>query len=251
MRKFPPQKLCEKFNNKFMKKLMKFSLFVTGFLVGLASVHGQTFAAEGSLLSEEEKIMGRVFMKAEILEKDILKISVMAADMQSPILGTAFHLNYEGDRLKFLRYDPGEFLERGGDPVYLVKDYPEKENLVFGETLRRDDSFPAGGGEIASFYFQITGEKKFVFSFQDGVVSTMNTVRQDLDRIVWEDFSFDENAKEKIGEEKIDKAESGWNFLTQWSGKKFLFTLVGLSFMASIGMIFLLKKSREKSVNFK
>ncbi len=240
-----------KFNNKIMKKLVKIVLFFVGFWVGLFSVTGSSFAADASLLTEEEKVMGRVFMKGEILGKDILKISVMAADMQSSILGAAFHLNYEGDRLKFLRYDPGEFLERGGDPVYLVKDFPEKENLVFGETLRRDDSFPAGGGEIASFYFQIIGERKFIFGFQDGVISTMNTVRQDLDRIVWEDFSFDENAKKKIVEEKIDKTESGWNFLTQWSGKKFLFTLVGLSFMASIGMIFLLKKSREKSVNFK
>lgn len=150
---------------------------------------------EESEISVESKASGSVDMQAEPLDHDILKISVMTIDMSTPVLGLAFHLNYDGEKIKFLKYEPGDFLEQGGDPFYLVQNDEKKNKIIFGETLRRDNQFPTGGGKIADFYFQIEKREPLNFKFQQGSVSTLDTVRQDIDKIVWHDLSLDKNGK--------------------------------------------------------
>jgi len=106
-------------------------------------------------------------------------------------------LSYDPEVLGFLRYDPGSFLERGGDPFYLVSAMAgpggeEIGKIVFGETLRRGDQYPVGDGLIAGFYFQELssdvrdGTGSFKFEFENGVVSTLDTVRQDIDGVLFE-----------------------------------------------------------------
>lgn len=146
----------------------------------------------------------KVSIKGFFLDHDIVKISINASNMQTPVLGLAFHLNYDKELLTFLRYDPGDFLEKGGDPFYLVSNSAGSANsasstaseLIFGETLRRDDSFPIGDGEIASFYFQELdrSQEKYSFEFENGVVSTLDTVRQDIDNIQFENLILDKNS---------------------------------------------------------
>ena len=138
---------------------------------------------------------GSVDMQAEPLDHDILKISVMTIDMSTPVLGLAFHLNYDGEKIKFLKYEPGDFLEQGGDPFYLVQNDAKKNKIIFGETLRRDNQFPTGGGKVADFYFQVSKREPLNFNFKQGAVSTLDTVRQDIDKIVWNDLSLDKNGK--------------------------------------------------------
>jgi len=134
----------------------------------------------------EDVYMGEMALEGEFLDGNLLKISIVAGDMMQPVLGIAFNLNFESEDLDFLKYEPGEFLERGGDPFYLVKN--EESRVIFGETLRREDSFPVGRGIVAEFYFQILEENEFNFSFYNGVVSTLDVVRQDIDKILWEDL---------------------------------------------------------------
>ena len=138
---------------------------------------------------------GTLDMIAEPLDHDILKISVMTIDMSTPVLGLAFHLNYDGEKIKFLKYEPGDFLEQGGDPFYLVQNDAKKNKIIFGETLRRDNQFPTGGGKVADFYFQVSKREPLNFNFKQGAVSTLDTVRQDIDKIVWNDLSLDKNGK--------------------------------------------------------
>jgi len=133
---------------------------------------------------------GKVYMEGEFLNNDLLKISVRADEIDEEVLGIAFNLIYEKEKLQFVRYLPGEFLELGGDPFYLVKDTDGK--IVFGETLRRSDYFPAGSGEIAAFYLQIKDGEEFAFSFEKGTLSTFNEVRQDLINIFWEPYHIGE-----------------------------------------------------------
>lgn len=152
---------------------------------------------------------GSIDMQAEPLDHDILKISVMSIDMSTPVLGLAFHLNYEGGKIKFLKYEPGDFLEQGGDPFYLVQNDAEKNQIVFGETLRRDNKFPKGGGKIADFYFQIAKKEPLNFNFKQGAVSTLDTVRQDIDKIVWNDLSLDKNGKKITDEILSETLNSG------------------------------------------
>lgn len=154
---------------------------------------------------------GSVVMQAEPLDHDILKISVMTIDMSTPVLGMAFHLNYDGKKIKFLKYEPGDFLEQGGDPFYLVQNDAKKNQIVFGETLRRDDKFPNGSGKIADFYFQISKREPLNFNFKQGAVSTLDTVRQDIDKIVWNDLSLDKNGRKITDEILSDTLNDGQN----------------------------------------
>lgn len=137
--------------------------------------------------------MGRIWMENEFLDGDLMKISVKASDLLSPVLGMAFHLNYDKDKIVFLRYEPGEFLEKGGDPFYMVKNLPDQNKIVFGETLRHEDSFPLGDGIIVNLYFQILNDSEWKFVFDRGVVSGPDASRQDIDKISWEDLDVAKN----------------------------------------------------------
>lgn len=177
---------------------------------------GDGWFVDGNAVDENEKIfdgeiIGTVAMSHEFLDGDILKISVYARDMVMPILGLAFHLNYDGEKIKFLKYEPGEFLEIGGDPFYLVQNDEQKNEIVFGETLRRNDNFPLGEGLIVDFYFQIFERKAMNFEFKNGVVSTLDVVRQDINEIIWENLSLDKNGKRIVKEIKNDSGDNELN----------------------------------------
>ncbi len=198
-------------------------------------------------------VMGKVFMEGEFLDGDILKISVLSQDMIQPVLGIAFHLKYDFDFLKFLKYEPGEFLERGGDPFYLVENKDGK--LIFGETLRREDSFPVGGDVIADFYFQIVEEDEFNFTFENGVVSTLDVVRQDLDRIIWEDLISERDQGDGyLLASDYQNSVFGKDGFSNLSSV-FSLLVVVLAIVAALVLIFSLKKQEKKrpesSVNFK
>lgn len=141
----------------------------------------------GECLAEEIEYEGEVSLGAEFLDGDILKISVLVDGKETPLIGGAFHLDFDELKLAFLRYDPGEFFERGGDPFYMVQDRGGK--LFFGVTLRRGDSFPVGDGRVSDFYFQILEDEAFSFVFENGVLSNLDVVRQDLKNVLWEDLN--------------------------------------------------------------
>jgi hypothetical protein len=177
---------------------------------------------------------GTMYMQGEKLDGDILQISILAKDMTTPVLGIAFHLKYEKDKLAFLKYDPGNFLEIGGDPFYLVKNDEKTNEVIFGETLRRDDSFPLGGEKVTDVYFQILSGDKFSFEFKNGIVSTLDTIRQDIDLIAWENFMFDKNAKTiadgSIGEASVLASSSqNWSFV--WTAVIILFSAIPISYL--------------------
>ncbi len=169
--------------------------------INLISLSGQSYAYEFEDWSDEDALtesnteisesdpefLGRVYMQGEFLDKDIIKVSVITEDMVVPVLGIAFHLVYDPQKLSFLRYDPGAFLEIGGDPYYLVQNNQNK--VIFGSTLRKDDAFPVGGANLSNLYFQIIKGDSFNFEFSNAVVSTLDTVRQDIDPIDWQNLS--------------------------------------------------------------
>ncbi|MCX6734303.1 MAG: hypothetical protein NTZ25_00130 [Candidatus Peregrinibacteria bacterium] len=179
---------------------------------------------------------GSIDMQAEPLDHDILKISVMTIDMSTPVLGMAFHLNYDGDKIKFLKYEPGDFLEQGGDPFYLVQNDAKKNQIVFGETLRRDDKFPKGSGKVADFYFQISKRELLNFNFKQGAVSTLDTVRQDIDKIVWNDLSLDKNGKKITDEILSDTLNSGQNIEVEDVNSPANFGIILVMGIAIIGL---------------
>ncbi len=163
---------------KCFKKMKK--LFCLILLIFIFSLSATAFG--------EDNMNGKVYMQGEFLDGDLLKIAVIVSDVKDPVLGTSFNLIFDQKNIEFLRYEPGDFLERGGDPFYLVKDN-NLGKIIFGETLRSDDDFPSNGGIIANFYFQIINEIEFNFEFENGIISTLDTVRQDMLNIQWESLS--------------------------------------------------------------
>lgn len=163
-------------------------------------------ADEEAGVSEEE--LGSVYMSGESLNGDLLKLSINAKDFIKPVLGIAFHLNYDLEKLSFLRYEPGDFLEKGGDPFYLVEDREDKGKIIFGETLRRGDNFPQGSGALAMIYFQKKEKGEYNFEFEQGVVSTLDEVRQDLDRVTFENYLMDSQNQSLISPANINNSIS-------------------------------------------
>lgn len=199
----------------------------------------------------EDVKKGSVLMTGEFLDSNLLKISVEVEEMVTPLLGMAFHLHYQGDKLTFLKYEPGEFLERGGDPFYLVKNLEDKSELVFGETLRRDDAFPLGEGRVVDFYFQIINDDKFELKFSRGVVSTLNTVRQDIDKIRWEDLVLEKGSNKGLISSSGIQSYAPGMFTKIFSSKNLISLVIGLALLSCGVFYYLVKRPREKSVNFK
>lgn len=201
---------------------------------------------------------GRIYTDPEFLDGDLLKLSVIAEDVESPVVGVAFHLNYDKENVTFLRYDPGEFLERGGDPFYLVKDDKENSKIIFGETLRRDDSFPVGGEKITDFYFQILNWDKFAFTFDRAVVSTIDSTRQDLDKVNFEDLLLDKNSDDRLSgsfdendDFSVNLGAKNFNF----QNNNMVLILIVTAICVAVFLIYFIKKQEKKRhtqyVNFK
>ncbi len=222
-------------------------LFLTIFLILSPAVFAYDF---GEWDGEDdagvtEEYMGVVRLEGEFLNGDILQVGVRVEHVASTVLGISFHLNYEDEKLEFLRYEPGEFLERGGDPFYLVQNMNGK--VVFGETLRRGDDYPIGEGEIVKMYFQIIEDGVFAFNFERGVISTLDIVRQDLDMIDWQDSEMSRG---------MEKADTAYASITNSidgniSGSSIKFLLPLLSICAAVVIILLIRKSKRRLVNFK
>lgn len=211
---------------------------------------------------------GRIYLEPEFLDGDLLKLAVTAEGIVSPVIGTAFHLNYDPENIAFLRYDPGEFLEKGGDPFYLVKDDQKNHKIIFGETLRRDDRFPIGEGVVSEFYFQILNWDKFAFKFEKGIVSTLDSVRQDIDTITFENLFLDKNSDKRLdgefetdsenGDSGVDGAFGGVSLKADGfnlGGNYIILFLVVAAIGSALFLVFLIKKQEKKrqvqSVNFK
>lgn len=192
-----------------MKKILCLILIILFFICNFCS----SVFAEANI-DNSEVSYGTIYMQGEFLDGDILRISISSKDMTQPVLGIAFNLLYDAENISFLKYEPGEFLERGGDPFYLVRDNDFGE-IIFGETLRRDNTFPIGSGVIANFYFQILNEAEFNFEFKKGVISTLDIVRQDLNQISWENLSLNRENNDFIafsstGENNIFQNNNFW-----------------------------------------
>ena len=205
---------------------------------------------EEEIMEEELEYAGAVYAEGEFLNGDLMRISVFSEDFSTPVLGLAFHLDYENEKVSFLKYEPGDFLEMGGDPFYLVNDDGIGSKLIFGSTLRKDDDFPLGGDKVVDFYFQIEEGESFNFNFEKGVVSTLDIVRQDLDKIQWRDLLFERDYTKNATDLQANIVEvEGNSYAT-------IILIMISSIIFSLALIFIIKKMKVKSlacksVNFK
>lgn len=208
----------------------------------LISTPAHAFEDWGEELQPQEEVKGTITLQEEFLDGDILKISAYTNDMLTPVLGIAFHLVFNSDQLSFLRYTPGNFLESGGDPFYLVQNKESK--IFFGQTLRRDDAFPIGSGLIAEFYFQIITSSDYTFEFKNNVISTLDVIRQDLDNIIWESLFIPKDKKSIMTTPMTVQASVLPAFKN--STTPFLLIIPLIILIVLISTVLLIKKQKQK-----
>jgi len=216
-------------------------------------------SASTSFGDEVEAVLpaGKVSLSGEFLDHDLLKLSAEISDIQTPVLGMAFHLKYDAGALSFLRYDPGEFLERGGDPFYLVMPVKdalagETGKIIYGETLRRNDDFPVGNGNVAEFYFQQLDPSVgiYEFSFENGVVSTLDVVRQDISNIEFRGLSLDKNNSENVVLDGVDLGASVVGTDIGIGLAPVFILALAFSLLTIVIFAFLKMKKKKKFANF-
>ncbi len=210
---------------------------------------------------------GRIFIEKNFEKNNLLKISVYAKDVFSPVIGVSFHFKYDKEKLSFVKYEAGDFLENGGKPFYLVKDAPQKNIIYFGETLKKGDMFPTQGGKIVDFYFKISdyammaGSKittdesqysdnppisktsKTLFYFLNGNISTIDKGVEKIKNVKFENSEVDLLEKNTLSK-GIASVFENFDFL-----KNIFFlgiVILSLFFAFKHG-----KKRAESSVNFK
>lgn len=262
----------------------------------LVEVGGEEFLLESNLNNKtnttdssvgnsdiESSKNGRIFIEKNFVDNNLLKISVYAEDVFSPVIGVSFHLKYDAKKVSFVKYEAGDFLEAGGKPFYLVKDSRNKNKIYFGETLKKGDFFPTQGGKIVDFYFKIsdyvtTGDSnnggsigtqnssvtsdkldpnaeinsKILFSFLNGNVSTMDNGAEIVKNIKFENSEIDLLEKDGLSN-SIASVFENFNFL---NNKIFLGVLIGAGIFGGLTLALFLafkygKKRAEVSVNFK
>lgn len=211
--KVPSTVLSENFNNvNKMTKTHSAKKILGVMIILIFAGLGATSAAEISDLRTG------VLMKGKVLKDDKIKVDVEIKGVLTPVLGTAFHLNYD-DNLKFLKYAKGDFLEKGGKPTYLLKNNQEFRELIFGQTLKKTDDFPLDDGKLVSFYFTVKEKAgEYRFFFDRGVVSALNNGRKNIQGIYWRNLTL------KSAEVKKGLWHNfNWNFL---NSRNFIYILI-------------------------
>ena len=116
---------------------------------------------------------------------NIIKLTIRAKDISEKIIGIGFTMLFLPTAVEFKKFQPGDFFERGGKPLYLVRDAPGL-GVVVGTTLTRNDNFQSGSGTLISLYFHILRPQNPVFAFSRTVASTLQKgARKNLRTVEW------------------------------------------------------------------
>lgn len=132
-----------------------------------------------------EQFTNRICIDLEKNSKTTL-IAHVQAHMIDPLFGVAFDIHFP-DSLDFIRFEHGEFLEKGGSPLYLVQTSEAGKSLTTGISLKYGDLVQTGSGTLISFYFKHGTPLPPSFSFEHTVASNLiQGTRRDLANIQWQ-----------------------------------------------------------------
>lgn len=166
-----------------MTKNLLLSLFLS-FLFSCPS--NAESLAEIEYLPEQTQAIEKIDMEVEAVSKDEIKITLHGHNFSKPILGFAFNLNFDPDIIQYNYFRKGEFLEQGGDPIYLITTNEKNQGqLISGIILKRGDELPTGSGKIADLFFKILNSGETNLYFDKTVVSTLEEKRENLENIMW------------------------------------------------------------------
>lgn len=81
-------------------------------------------------------------------------VTVEAEDLKYPFFGTAFHLHYNTDQLKFHHYTLGNYFTtaQSKSPIILIED--KDGRIIAGISLKRGEKITKEKGSLVHFYFE-------------------------------------------------------------------------------------------------
>jgi general secretion pathway protein D len=99
--------------------------------------------------------MGQVFLGGPELVRqgETFALSIQVAEVQN-LYSAPLYLNFDADRLEFVRAREGDFLKRGQRPTIFTSSIARPGTLIVGYKQGTGDSGVSGGGELFSVEFR-------------------------------------------------------------------------------------------------
>ncbi|MBI2453779.1 hypothetical protein HYV58_01215 [Candidatus Peregrinibacteria bacterium] len=150
-------------------------------------IHAGTSTQTAESLQRAKYPQNIICFRQKSLADGTLTVTIKAGDIREKIFGTAFTLHFDASAARFLRRERGDFFERGGEPLSIVR-FISGAGVVAGITLKRGDRLQNGSGDIMSFSFRNLTAKDPEFRFLRTAVFTRALgARKEVRDVRWGD----------------------------------------------------------------
>lgn len=140
----------------------------------------------GFALHHHNRVAGFInIFHEETNEHHILK--VQGFELEHPFFGLAFHLHFNPDIYEFDHYTLGDYFDTNDPPLVMVSEHKNEPKIIAGISLKRGDLIDQKNGTFLNLYFLKKQDQTdpLSFKFEDGVYSTFNEERIDVENIVF------------------------------------------------------------------
>lgn len=186
-----------------MKKIACFTIIALILSFAQVTAAQVTFSPAPSEGGQE-----KVYLTVLPHEQNLIEVQIFGKDILSPILGLAFDLNFDNQLLAYAKYQPGSFLETGGQPIYLISQATDQSGrLIVGLSLKRGDSLPKGSGQFMSIFFKILKSGQSSMQFSNVSLASLDIQKKNLDNVSWlgGNLQFQANDKINLSANLLDK----------------------------------------------
>lgn len=142
--------------------------------------------ASGFALHHHNRVAGFINIFHEENEQYYI-LKIQGFELEHPFFGLAFHLNFDSDLYEFDHYTLGDYFESNDSPLIMVSKYKDEPKIIAGVSLKRGNLINKREGTFLNLYFTKKQDKvdPLSFEFEDGIYSTFNEARADVENVVF------------------------------------------------------------------
>ncbi len=114
-------------------------------------------------------------------------LKIQGFELDQPFFGIAFHLHFNPELYEFDHYTLGDYFESNDTPLVMVSEYKDEPKIIAGLSLKRGDLIHKREGTFLNLYFEKKQDKTdpLSFKFEDGIYSTFNEARKDVENVAF------------------------------------------------------------------
>jgi hypothetical protein len=134
---------------------------------------------------------------------DLYQIDVLIENIPEKFLGTAFDLVISDPNWEYQGYKLGSIFSQPLSTLALVtqRQTPQKK-IVFGVTLKHGFTIDSKKGTLASFNLRLPKKDGLSIELANGVLSTFENERKDLESVLWEKSTIGSTTTDKVSPTK-------------------------------------------------